>query len=43
VLTNLGEEEAPSDLKNLGISGYIVKADMTPRQVVKQVKDTLAV
>ena len=38
VLTNLGEEEAPKDLRSLGIHSYIVKADLTPRQVVERVK-----
>ncbi len=42
ILTNLGEEESPSDLKSLGISGYIVKADYTPSQVVELVNETLA-
>ncbi len=42
VLTNLGEEESPKNLRALGISGYIVKADFTPRQVVARVKDVLA-
>ncbi|MDR0955915.1 MAG: response regulator [Candidatus Nomurabacteria bacterium] len=41
ILTNLGEEEAPKDLRTLGIAGYIVKADLTPRQVVDEVKRTL--
>lgn len=41
ILTNLGEEEAPKELKKLGISSYIVKADLTPKQVVVRVKDTL--
>lgn len=41
VLTNLGEEEAPKELKTLGIHSYIVKADLTPRQVVERVKDVL--
>ena len=38
VLTNLGEEEAPCEMRSLGIQGYIVKANLTPRQVVAQVK-----
>lgn len=38
ILTNLGEEEAPKELRNLGVSNYIVKANLTPRQVVDQVK-----
>lgn len=41
VLTNLGEEEAPKDIRSLGIESYIVKADLTPRQVVERVKSTL--
>jgi len=41
VLTNLGEEEAPHDLKKLGIHSYIVKANLTPRQVVEQVKSAI--
>lgn len=41
ILTNLGEEEAPSDIRSLGIESYIVKADLTPRQVVERVKSTL--
>ena len=41
VLTNLGEEEAPKELKSLGIHSYIVKADLTPRQVVERVKEVL--
>jgi DNA-binding response OmpR family regulator len=41
VLTNMGEEEAPKDMRSLGIEAYIVKADLTPRQVVDRVKSTL--
>lgn len=41
ILTNLGEEEAPKDLRSLGIHSYIVKADLTPRQVVERVKAAL--
>ena len=41
VLTNLGEEEAPKDIRSLGIESYIVKADLTPRQVVDRVKTCL--
>lgn len=42
ILTNLGEEEAPKGLRDLGIHSYIVKADLTPRQVVSRVKEALA-
>lgn len=41
ILTNLGEEEAPAALKKLNVTSYIVKADLTPRQVVERVKQTL--
>ena len=41
ILTNLGEEEAPKKLHSLGIHSYIVKADLTPHQVVDRVKDAL--
>jgi DNA-binding response OmpR family regulator len=43
VLTNLGEEEAPKELRKLGIASYIVKAELTPSQVVARVKETLGV
>ena len=43
ILTNLGEEEAPKTLRGLGIHSYIVKADLTPRQVVARVKDALGI
>lgn len=42
VLTNLGEEEAPKEIRALGIHSYIVKADLTPRQVAERVKEALA-
>jgi len=41
ILTNLGKEEAPAELKDLGVSSYIVKAELTPKQVVERVKETL--
>lgn len=43
ILTNLGEEESPKELRQLDVSGYIVKAELTPRQVVARVKETLGV
>ena len=43
VLTNLGEEEAPDELKGYDIKSYIVKADLTPKQVVARVKETLGI
>lgn len=41
ILTNMGEQEAPADIEELGISGFILKADMTPRQVADIVKQQL--
>lgn len=43
ILTNLGEEEAPKTIRTLGIHSYIVKAELTPRQVVQRVKEALKV
>ncbi len=43
ILTNLGEEEAPKEIRSLGIHSYIVKAELTPRQVVQRVKEALGV
>lgn len=43
ILTNLGEEEAPQELKKLDVSHYIVKAQLTPKQVVAKVKETLGI
>lgn len=41
ILTNMGKEESPKDLERLGIAGYIVKADLTPSQVVDHVLEVL--
>lgn len=41
VLTNLGAEEAPKNLYKLNIHSYIVKAELTPKQVVEKVKQAL--
>ena len=41
ILTNLGREEAPAELDTLDVSGYIVKAELTPKQVVARVKSLL--
>jgi DNA-binding response OmpR family regulator len=42
ILTNMGEQEAPVILKELGVRRFIVKAEMTPRQVAEMVKAELA-
>jgi DNA-binding response OmpR family regulator len=41
ILTNMGEQEIPEDVKALGVSAVILKADMTPRQVAELVKKQL--
>lgn len=42
ILTNMGEQEIPPKVKELGVSGVILKADMTPRQVADLVNKLLA-
>jgi DNA-binding response OmpR family regulator len=42
ILTNMGEQEAPLTLRELGVSAFIVKANMTPRQVAELVKKQLS-
>ena len=42
ILTNMGEQEAPATLKPLNVRRFIVKAEMTPRQVAEMVKSELA-
>lgn len=42
ILTNMGAEEMPATLKDLNVSAFIVKAEMTPRQVAELVKAQLA-
>ena len=41
ILTNVGEQEAPEKLKDLNVSAFIVKADMTPKQVAELVKEQI--
>jgi len=41
ILTNMGEQEVPAAVKLLDVSAFIVKADMTPRQVAELVKGQL--
>ena len=41
ILTNMGEQEIPAEVKQLGVSAVILKADMTPRQVADLVKKQL--
>lgn len=42
ILTNMGEQEAPPILRELGVKRFIVKAEMTPRQVAEMVKAELS-
>ncbi len=42
ILTNMGKEEAPGVLEKLDVYTYIVKAEMTPKQVAETVKKALA-
>lgn len=41
ILTNMGEQEIPQEVKKLGVSAVILKADMTPRQVAELVQKQL--
>jgi len=43
ILTNLGIEESPKSLRELDITNYIVKAELTPSQVVTRIKDALGI
>jgi len=42
ILTNMGEAEVPNEVMALGVKKVILKADMTPKQVVELVKKQLA-
>lgn len=42
ILTNVGEQEAPASVKQQNVRRFIVKAEMTPRQVAEMVKAELA-
>lgn len=41
ILTNMGEQEIPEDVKKLNVAAVILKADMTPRQVADLIKGLL--
>lgn len=41
ILTNIGQQEAPENLKSLGISDFVVKAEMTPHEVADLVSSKL--
>lgn len=41
VLTNMGESEVPASIKEMQVEAFILKANMTPRQVAKLVEEHL--
>lgn len=41
ILTNMGESEAPHSIHENGVLDFIVKADMTPKEVADMVKSQL--
>ena len=41
VLTNMGESEVSPEIRKLGVADFIVKADMTPKQVADRIKEVL--
>lgn len=41
ILTNMGESEAPASIKEMNVEAFILKANMTPRQVAKLVEEHL--
>ncbi|MDR0398172.1 MAG: response regulator [Candidatus Nomurabacteria bacterium] len=43
ILTNTSKEESPKMLDELDVLGYILKAELTPRQVVERVKNAISV
>lgn len=42
ILTNVGEQELPENIRKYGVESVILKADMTPRQVAELVKKELS-
>lgn len=41
ILTNTGVEESPQTIWQDGISGFVVKANCTPSEVINKIKDTI--
>lgn len=41
LLTNLGQDEDINKGQSLGVAGYLVKANLTPAEVVEKVKEYL--
>lgn len=42
ILTNMGESEAPSSINEMNVEAFILKANMTPRQVAELVKEHIS-
>ena len=42
VLTNMGEQEIPAKIEKLGINAFVLKAEMTPKQVEELVKKEIS-
>jgi len=42
VLTNMGEQEIPEKIEKLGINAFILKDEMTPKQVEELVKKEIS-
>lgn len=42
ILTNMGESEAPASIKEMNVEAFILKANMTPRQVAELVKEHIS-
>ena len=41
MLTNLGDDETQKQFKSLGVKDYIIKADLTPKEVLEKVERLL--
>ncbi len=41
VMTNVSQNEAPTTLKNLNVSDYIVKANSTPQHILERANEIL--
>jgi CheY-like chemotaxis protein len=42
ILTNIGEQDVPENLKGMNVTAFVVKANMTPKQLAELVKSKLA-
>lgn len=42
ILTNLGQDSVIGEAVSLGVRGYIIKSEVTPDKILKEVKDYLS-